>query len=359
MFNPGAEFYLSHDQKDLPRELNGFKTPAVAWRVIATIGRMASDRPCWGGVRTLAHDARCNPETFAKYRDVAVSLGFFGMEPRPGIGQRHLTTLLEPLRSPVWGVFKRRTDTENRTYLSDFKSDSVKSTEAVAESATVATDDNTAETPAAPSPIDSRPTPTPTTAEKKPEQPGWQLAVFIAIVLKMLGFSLKEREGLSILKTARLRGLTTTYTADTVIAAIRDDATFRDGFDVFRPSCIRSPGRFVHARVQDIENERLRVVSFAAKSTPIEPVTGDRSSEGAISNPTGVAAACELCADTGWRQFERPDGVSYARPCSCLAGHNRRPKPKPKPAPAVPSGLERATAADLAALIPPAPPGDA
>jgi len=359
MYNPCAEYYLSSDQRGLPRELNGFKMPAVAWRVIATLGRLSDDRPCWGGVRYLAYESRCHPETFTKYRDIAVSLGYFGMQSRPGIGQAHMTNLLEPLRTPLWGVFQRRTDTENRTYLSDFKSDSVKSTEAIAESEPAAAPDNTAEMPAAaPSPIDSR-QPTLKPAEKKPEQPGWQLTVFLAIVLKILGLSLKEREGLSILKSARLRGLTTKYTAETVVRTILDDATFRDGFDVYRNSCIKSAGRFVHARVQDIEDERLSVVSFAAKSIPIEPAGVKQEFLVACASRLARAAACELCADTGWRQFERPDGVSYAAACSCLAGHNRRPKPKPAaPAPAA-SGLERASAADLAALIPPAPPGDA
>jgi len=352
MYNPCAEYYLSSDQKGLPRELNGFKMPAVAWRVIATLGRLSDDRPCWGGVRYLAYEARCHPETFTKYRDIAVSLGMFGMKPRPGIGQRHLTNLCEPLRSPYWAAFQRRSDTENRTYLSDSLSDSVKSTEAGAESETVAADSTPTQKPAG----KNRET-TPKTPEKKPEQPGWQLTVFLAIVLKMLGLSLKEGEGRSILKSARIRGLTTKYTAETVCLAIRDDATFRDGFDVYRPSFIRSAGRFVHARVQDVPDERLSVVSFAAKSIPIEPAEMLVQAEHVYGRALGDARApaCELCGDTGWRQFER-HGVSFADACSCLAGHNRRPKPKPA-APA--AGLEHPTAAELAALIPPAPPGDA
>ncbi len=324
MYHPRLEYIITHNQRSLPLMLGGFKTPHVFWRVVVAIADLAENyRPCWATVRYLAKAARCSAETFVKYRDLAVKLGFFTVEYRPGIGRDHLSNLCVPQRSSYWAVFKRRTDSEFRTHVSELKTDTVKSTESVSKPVASACD-GAAET-LEPEPhrlVDQPPTPEHTESH---ELESWELAKFLAMVAAVFGWNLKPREGRSLIYTARRRGLTSRFKPEAVLHAIRNDATFRDGFEQFRSDQVRSPGALLHARIQDLPEEQFAAVAICLPSStaPIEPPA---AAPVAIVPPG--AYRCEICSDTGRISFTR-NGYDYARDCECRKKKLAKVPPKP------------------------------
>ena len=361
MYDPCREFYVSVDSyRGKPRQLAGHKTPRAFYDVWVATAHLSRDgRPCYAGNRGMCRETGHASATVTKYQRLLVTLGIFGVEHDPGVGSGRLTSRYIPLRSPYWNVFSsRQADIKFDAQLSELQTDSVKSIPAVVtKPAAPAANDSTRQ--ASPSsPIDPKP------KEKAliVEHAGWQAAVFIAIVLRVLGFSIKTNEASNMIRTARRRGLTS-FDPEAVALAIRDDATTRNGFDQYRPQCLNSPPAFLHAEIQSIENERVKAVSLwpTGKSpkipTPHSPPSSSRGFPTKSSVP--VPAKCELCGGEGWCPRERADGVSYVVACSCEAGHVRKAKPAAVPAEAHRNArLERPTPDDLDALIPPEAPAE-
>jgi len=256
-YNPCSEYHVTaNDCSHLPKQLGGRRTTPNFWRVMVAIADMSQDGvPCYLGLRKLALRSGLSMETVIKYRQLGAELKMVRLESRAGKGSGRQTTLSVPIRSPYWGAFHQKAESENRSKsltlleLDDVKSDVVSKREnRVVPIDAVST---------------ARPAPTPIEAEDFPQNeqstivstPSWPVSTLIAAVLAILGLRLQAADALSILRTCRRRELTR-HTPEAVISAVLEAG--REEYGQFAALKITSAGAYVHSVCKRLPTEQIK-----------------------------------------------------------------------------------------------------